>query len=71
MSSKLVLVTTFPSSEEAELAKTRLNESGIYSIVGSNAAGVRPELHFSEGITISVHSQNLEEARKILCLDKK
>ena len=65
--SELVVVHTFKSRPEAELAHSALEAAGIESIVlADDAGGVQPGFWESEPVRVLVRAENLREARAIL-----
>lgn len=67
MSSGLVVVEVFTSTMEAEIARTKLEESGVPALVlPENAAGWRPGLEAALGVELRVASEDFEAAHQIL-----
>ncbi|MBI3556012.1 MAG: DUF2007 domain-containing protein [Deltaproteobacteria bacterium] len=62
-----VTITTFTNRPEAELAKGRLEQSGILANVRSDdTGGLGPYLAATAGVALQVEEKDLETARKIL-----
>lgn len=62
-----VVVATFVSRPEAELARARLEAEGIEAAVWSDdAAGLHPQLTVVEGVRLVVRNQDEDLARMIL-----
>ncbi|NNF08030.1 MAG: hypothetical protein HKN21_14800 [Candidatus Eisenbacteria bacterium] len=67
MSENQVVVATFAGEIEAELAKGSLEAAGIEATIAKDdCGGMRPELQFSGGVSLLVHQNVAEEARRIL-----
>ena len=65
--SDLVVVHTFRTRQEAELAQSALEAAGIESIVlADDAGGVQPGLWEGEWVRVLVRPENEGEARAIL-----
>jgi len=65
--SSFVLVKTFASRPEAELAKGILEAGGIRAVVSADdAGGMRPELAFSRGVRLLVKLADAARARELL-----
>jgi len=68
----LVVVGTFNSRPEADVAKSALDAAGIESMVsGDDAGGTQPGFWESEGVRVLVRRDDEERAREILDLDAK
>src|SRR5207245_6125633 len=68
---KLVVVRTYQSGLDADLAKTVLEAAGIESMIGSNDTGRRHYygLALGQGIDLIVRAEDAEDAEKILDVD--
>jgi len=67
---QLVVVRTYPSHVEADLARTALEAAGIDSMFGSDdQGGQSPGLAFTRGIALLVRSEDVEDADEILSVD--
>src|SRR5262245_3917962 len=67
---QLVVVRTYPSHVEADLARTALEAAGIESMFGSDdQGGQSPGLAFTRGIALLVRSEDVEDADEILSVD--
>ena len=67
MSGKQIVVATFAGEIEAELAKGSLDAAGIEATIAKDdCGGMRPELQFSGGVSLLVHADKAEEAKRIL-----
>jgi hypothetical protein len=67
---ELVVVRTYPSHVDADLARTALEAAGIESMVGSDdQGGQSPGLAFTRGIALLVRSEDLKDAEEILSVD--
>jgi hypothetical protein len=63
-SSDLIVVSTFPSAVDAEIAKGVLNEVGIASIIRTdNAGGMYPPMN---GAALMVRAEDAERASEAL-----
>jgi Putative prokaryotic signal transducing protein len=63
----LVVVGTFNSRPEAELARSALEAAGIESSVfGDDAGGTQPGLWEGRGVAVVVNRENESEARAVL-----
>ena len=68
---QLVVVRTFPSHVDADLARTALEAAGIESMVESDdQGGQSPGLAFTRGIALLVRSEDVEDAEEILGADE-
>jgi hypothetical protein len=66
----LVVVHTFNTRPEAEMAKSALDAAGIDAMVmADDAAGIQPGLWEGRGVAIVVNRENEQAARDILDLD--
>jgi hypothetical protein len=66
----LVVVHTFNTRPEAEMAKSALDAAGIEAMVmADDAAGIQPGLWEGRGVAIVVNRENEQAARDILDLD--
>jgi hypothetical protein len=64
--SKLVVVKTFLSRTDADLAKGALESAGIEAVVGADdMGGTKPSLWMG-GVTLLVRAEDQHDARKIL-----
>jgi hypothetical protein len=67
---ELVLLRTFPSAIEADLAKTALDSIGIDSVVRSdNKGGQTPGLAFSQGVELLVRADDVAAANDMLGIE--
>lgn len=68
MESDLVVVRTFASQSEAEIAKTALESASIVAMIKADTVGgMRPHIGWSTGgFQLLVHEEDVVEARKIL-----
>jgi len=67
---QLVVVRTYPSHVDADLARTALEAAGIDSMVESDdQGGQSPGLAFTRGIAILVKSEDVDLADEILDVD--
>ena len=65
--SELVVVRTFGTHIEADLAKSALDAAGIEVFVrADDAGGERPHLWTSQGVEVVVRAEDAAEAREIL-----
>jgi len=63
----LVVVATFKSRPEAEMAKSALDAAGIESMLqADDAGGLQPGLWEGRGIAVVVRSDDAQTARDIL-----
>jgi len=68
----LVIVATFQSRPEAELARGALEAAGIAATIHSDdAGGMRPAMAFSNGARVIVRSDDAKAARQILHITAK
>ena len=64
---ELVILRTYPTVIDAELAKTALDSVGIDSMVRSdNEGGQSPGLSFSRGVELLVRANDADAANNIL-----
>ena len=67
MSAHLIVVATFASRMEAELAQQDLEAEGIPSFVRTDdLGGMRPSLQFTEGVELLVREDDAPRARALL-----
>ena len=67
--SDLVVVHSFGSRAEADLAKSALEAAGIDALVRSDdAGGLRPHMTFVNGADLLVRPEDAEAAREVLDL---
>ncbi len=67
---QLVVVRTYPSHVDADLARTALEAAGIESMVESDdQGGQSPGLAFTRGIALLVRSDDVKDAEEILGVD--
>jgi hypothetical protein len=67
MPSKLIAISVFNNEIEAELAKARLEASGITAFVfKDDCGGMKPHLQLTRGIQLLVSQEGAEIAREIL-----
>jgi hypothetical protein len=65
--SDLIVVHTFNSRPEAEMAKSALDAAGIEAmVVADDAGGTQPGLWEGRGVAVVVNSENEQAAREIL-----
>ena len=65
----LIVVGSFNSRAEAELAKSALDAAGIEGLVRSDdVAGLRPHMTFANGAQLLVRVEDLDTARDVLDL---
>lgn len=70
MEERMVVVQTFSSEVEAQLARGRLESAGIESMVSSDdCAGMHPHLQRSYGVKLLVFEDDLGQAQAILDVD--
>jgi hypothetical protein len=70
--SDLVVVHTFNSRPEAEMAKSALDAAEIESmVVADDAGGTQPGFWEGRGVAVLVNRENEQAAREILELDAK
>jgi len=68
----LVVVHTFNSRPEADVARSALEAAGIESMVlGDDAGGTQPGLWEGRGVAVVVNRENETAARQILESDAK
>jgi hypothetical protein len=68
----LVVVQTFNSRPEADLAKSALDAASIESMVlGDDAGGVQPATWESRGVAVVVNRADESAAREVLNADAK
>ena len=68
--SNLVVVQTFTSRPEADLAKSALDAANIQAMVlGDDAGGVQPGTWESRGVAVVVNREDESAARDILKCD--
>ena len=62
-----VVIKTFQTRIEAELARGYLEENGIPSTIqGDDAGGMRPDLAFMTGVRLLVEAPRAERAQALL-----
>ena len=67
---ELVVVRTYQSPVDADLARMALEAAGIESMVGSDdQGGQSPGLAFTQGIALLVRSEDVKDADEILRVD--
>jgi putative signal transducing protein len=67
--SDLIVVHTFGSRSEADLAKSALEAAGIDALVRSDdAGGLRPHMTFVNGADLLVRAEDAPAAREVLDL---
>jgi len=67
---QLVVVRTYPTHVDADLARTVLEAAGIESMVESDdQGGQSPGLAFTRGIALLVRSDDVKDAEEILGVD--
>jgi hypothetical protein len=63
----LVVVSTFRSRAQADLAKSALEAGGIETMVlADDAGGIQPGLWEGRGVTVVVRREDAQAAREIL-----
>ena len=68
--SDLVVVHTFSSRPEAEVAKSALDAAGIEAMVmAEDAGGTQPGFWEGRGVAVVVNAENEQAAREILDSD--
>jgi hypothetical protein len=68
--SDLVVVHTFSSRPEAEVAKSALDAAGIQAMVmADDAGGTQPGFWEGRGVAVVVNAENEQAAREILDSD--
>jgi hypothetical protein len=68
--SDLVVVHTFSSRPEAEMAKSALDAAGIQAMVmADDAGGTQPGFWEGRGVAVVVNAENEQAAREILDSD--
>ena len=66
----LVVVRTFSSGIEAELAKSALEAAAVDSFVQTDdAGGMRPHMAFAQGARLVVRAEDVERATAVLDAD--
>ncbi len=67
MMDNFVVVATYSSELEAELAKATLTAAGIESVLRyEDTGGMMPVLQHSEGVKLLVDESDVEEAKEML-----
>jgi hypothetical protein len=67
MSEGFVVVATYNTTTEAEMARGRLESAGIMAVLHSDdAGGMYPQLDLVEGVALLVDPADLESAQDIL-----
>jgi hypothetical protein len=67
MRNDLVVVRTFSSELEAEMARVHLEAAGIQALVlKDDAGGMEPPLQLTRGVRLLVHAGDRERARDLL-----
>ena len=70
MSDTMIVVHSFTSELEAQMARGRLESAGIESLVSSDdCAGLHPHLQGVYGVKLLVFEKDLEQAKEILEID--
>ncbi len=70
MLSNLVVVGTFNTRPEADLARSALEAAGIDAVVAADdAGGVQPGLWEGQGVAVLVDREDEQEAREVLTAD--
>ena len=63
----LIVVTTFSTPQEADLAKSALEAAGIDALIRTDSGGgMRPSLAWAGGVQVIVRAADASAARKIL-----
>lgn len=72
MADKLVTIARFEDYIQAELARQRLEDNGVESVItGQDASNIYSGLPAIEGPELQVFQSQSERAKKILEVDKK
>ena len=67
MPDDFVVVRTFSTRQEAELAQSALHAAGIEALLRSDeAGGLQPAMAWSNGVALVVRDDDAEEAAEIL-----
>jgi hypothetical protein len=68
----LIVVTTFSTPQEADLAKSALEAAGIEALIRTDSGGgMRPSLAWAGGVQVIVRSEDALAARDILDIPAK
>jgi hypothetical protein len=68
----LVVVHTFGTRQEADLALSALNAAGIEAMARSDdTGGLRPHMAFANGVEVVVRAEDESAAREVLDLPAK
>jgi hypothetical protein len=63
----LIVVATFSTPQEADLAKSALDAAGIDAMIRADSAGgMRPSLAWAGGVQVIVRAADVSAAREIL-----
>lgn len=67
MAGELVVIRTYRTDLEAEIARLSLDAAGIPSLVLSDGtAGVHPHLQFARGVRVAVREADVADALEVL-----
>ena len=70
MTNKLITIASFSSDFEAEIAKGKLQSSGIRSyIFKDDCGGMRPHMTLTAGVQLKVSDRDCSEAKNVLQSD--
>jgi hypothetical protein len=70
MERKLIVLHTYQSEVEAQLARGRLESSGIDAMVSSDdCAGMQPQFQIVYGVKLLVFEEDAKQARRILGIE--
>ena len=69
MQDNLKTISSYSSAVEAEIAKGKLNASGIKAFISKDdCGGVHPAMQFGFGVNLQVRQHDVEQAKRILNL---
>ena len=72
MRDQLIIITSYPSIFEAEIAKGKLNASGIKAFISrDDCGGAYPAMQLAIGVNLLVKQRDIVEAKTILNISKK
>lgn len=67
MANNPVMIAEYSSELDAELARSRLESSGIESwVMKDDAGGMQPQLQITQGVKLFVDEKDIDEALKVL-----
>ncbi|MCB2199978.1 DUF2007 domain-containing protein [bacterium] len=67
MANNPVMIAEYSSVLDAELARSRLEASGIESwVMKDDAGGMQPQLQITQGVKLFVDEKDIDEALKVL-----